>query len=112
MQTPSSIFFLFEIKSKNSFSEISEFPSLLLKEKYPLYHTQFLLGYLYSEELINKCLEENLNLDLRCDLVTKELVDRFHQKGLEVNTWTVDSKEEYERLKKCGVDYITTNILE
>ena len=66
----------------------------------------------YSEELINKCLEENLNLDLRCDLVTKELVDRFHQKGLEVNTWTVDSKEEYERLKKCGVDYITTNILE
>lgn len=85
---------------------------LYLKEKYPLYHTQFLLGYLYSEELINKCLEENLNLDLRCDLVTKELVDRFHQKGLEVNTWTVDSKEEYERLKKCGVDYITTNILE
>ena len=85
---------------------------LYLKEKYPLYHTQFLLGYLYSEELINKCLEENLNLDLRCDLVTKELVDRFHQKGLEVNTWTVDSIEEFNRLKECGVDYITTNILE
>ena len=55
---------------------------------------------------------ENIKFDLWCDLVTKELVDRFHKKNLEVNTWTIDSKEEYERLKECGVDYITTNILE
>ncbi len=85
---------------------------LYIKEKYPTYPVQFLLGMLYSEEVINKCLDENLNIDLRHDLITKELVDRFHAKGLEVNAWTVDDIEEYNRLKECGVDYITTNILE
>ena len=85
---------------------------LYLKNKYPAYHTQFLLGFLYSEEIINQCLEENINLDLRHDLVTKELVERFHTKGLEVNCWTVDTKEIYDRMVECGVDYITTNILE
>lgn len=85
---------------------------LYLKEKYPNYHTQLLLGFLYSEEMINKCLDENLNLDLRYDLITKELVDRFHAKGLEVNAWTIDSKEIYDQMVECGVDYVTTNILE
>ncbi len=85
---------------------------LYIKKKYPNYHIQFLLGYLYSEELVNKCLREGISLDLRHDLVTKELVDRFHKKNLEINTWTVDDKEEYNRLVECGVDYVTTNILE
>lgn len=85
---------------------------LYLKEKYPNYHTQYLLGMLYSEEIIDKCLENEISIDLRWDLVTKELVDRFHEKNLEVNVWTVDSKETYEKMKEYGVDYITTNILE
>lgn len=85
---------------------------LYIKEHYPNYHVQFLLGYLYSEELVQKCLEHCISIDLRHDLVTKELVDRFHAKGLEVNTWTVDDLEEYERLVSCEVDYITSNILE
>lgn len=85
---------------------------LYIKKTYPNYHIQFLLGYLYTEELIEKCLNLGLDLDLRHDLVTKELVDKFHKKGLEVNAWTVDDKEEYKRLVECGVDYITTNILE
>ncbi len=85
---------------------------LYIKKKYPEYHTQFLLGFLYSEEMIDKCLAENLNLDLRHDLITKELVDRFHAKGLEVNAWTVDTQEIYDKMVECGVDYVTTNILE
>lgn len=85
---------------------------LYLKEKYPTYHTQFLLGMLYTEEIINKCLENKINIDLRWDLITKELVDKFHKQNLEVNAWTVDDKDTYEKLKEYGVDYITTNILE
>lgn len=85
---------------------------LYLKDKYPTYQIQFLLGYLYSKKLIDQCLEENISIDLRHDLVTKELVDRFHQKGLEVNSWTVDDENEFKRLEECGIDYLTTNILE
>ena len=59
-----------------------------------------------------KFLKENLNIDLRYDLITKELVDRFHAKGLEVNAWTVDTEEIFDKMVEYGVDYITTNILE
>ena len=60
----------------------------------------------------DRCLKENLNIDLRYDLITKELVDRFHAKGLEVNAWTVDTEEIFDKMVEYGVDYITTNILE
>lgn len=85
---------------------------LYLKEKYPDYHTQFLLGMLYSEELIQKCLDLKINIDLRWDLVTKELVDRFHERNLEVNVWTIDDKDIYNKMQEFGVDYLTTNVLE
>lgn len=85
---------------------------LYIKKTYPDYHIQFLLGMLYSEDIVNRCLEEGISLDIRYDLVTQELVDRFHQKGLEINVWTVDDKEIYEKLFNFGVDYVTTNILE
>lgn len=85
---------------------------IYIKNKYPNYPIQLLLGTRYSEEIIDYCLKEGISVDLRWDLVTKELVDRFHEKGLEVNVWTVDSEEIREKMKEFGVDYITTNILE
>jgi glycerophosphoryl diester phosphodiesterase len=36
----------------------------------------------------------------------------MHDNGLEINCWTVNSKERGEELAAMGVDYITTNILE
>ena len=35
---------------------------------------------LYTEKAIEDCLSKNISIDLRYDLVTKELVDRFHEK--------------------------------
>ncbi len=85
---------------------------LYLKANYPDYHIQYLLGTLYSDDVINKCLNDLVSIDLRYDLVTKELVDRFHAKGLEVNAWTVDDINICKTMKEYGVDYITTNVLE
>ena len=45
-------------------------------------------------------------------LFAKELVDRFHEKGLVVNCWTVDSVEELNRVMECGVDMVTSNVFE
>lgn len=85
---------------------------LYIREKYPTFHIQFLLGMLYSKEIINKCLEKHISIDLRADLITKELVDKFHEKGLEVNAWTIDDESVALKLKEMGIDYLTTNVLE
>ncbi len=46
-------------------------------------------------------------------LVVEKLdVDIYHEAGMKVNCWTVDSKERAETLISWGVDYITSNILE
>lgn len=83
-----------------------------IKEKYPTYPIQFLLGMLYSEDLIDECLKKGISIDLRADLITKELVDKFHKKGLEVNAWTIDDASIAKHLEEIGIDYLTTNILE
>ena len=61
-----------------------------------------------SEELT----ENRMDLDVDWYCVTKEAVDRLHEKGIRVNCWTVDNPALAEYLINCGVDYITTNILE
>lgn len=38
-----------------------------------------------------------------------EWVDIAHKAGLKVNVWTVDDEDNMRRLKKMGVDFITTN---
>ena len=35
----------------------------------------------------------------------------LHEAGLKVNCWTVDNPEIFNRMKECGVDFITTNML-
>ena len=57
-------------------------------------------------------LEYKLDLDIRADGLTAELVKKLKLNGITVNCWTVDDKEYAEKLVSWGVDYITTNILE
>ena len=83
-----------------------------IRKTYPDFNIQFLVGMLYSEEIIQECLDNNFDLDVRSDFVTKELVGRFHEKGLVVNCWTVDSVEELNRVMECGVDMVTSNVFE
>ena len=51
------------------------------------------------------------DLDMRESELTKEIVDRFHEKGLYVSCFTVNDPEDFERCKQCGVDYIETDEL-
>lgn len=43
------------------------------------------------------------------DFVTKDLVQKAHNSGLIIITWTVDSREEAEKLRDMRVDGIVTN---
>ena len=42
-------------------------------------------------------------------LLTEDMMRAAWEKGMEVAPWTVDDREEVERLKRLGVDAIITN---
>ena len=84
-----------------------------LRRLLPDHKIQYLLGSAgVSEESLQKMIDHRMDLDVRGDKLTKEIVDRMHAAGLEVNCWTIDKPEHAEIMKSLGVDYITTNILE
>ena len=82
-----------------------------LKKLYPSARAQF-LSSVASEEVVNFILGNDFDADLSEKCITRELVDELHNAGKKVNVWTVNDLERAEYLKDCGVDFITTNILE
>ena len=73
--------------------------------------------YLRSETddahaLINRMVEEHLDLDVSYTMITREFVDECHAAGVLVNVWTVDNPETAAHMIECGVDFLTTNRLE
>ncbi len=72
---------------------------------------QYLTGK-YTEDLTERLLAHGFDLDIWYGELTKERVDHLHNNNIEINCWTVDKKEDGERLASWGVDYITSNILE
>lgn len=56
--------------------------------------------------------ENKLNLDIYYKMLNEENINMLHERGVKINCWTCDSKDDAEKLVKLGVDYITSNILE
>lgn len=82
-----------------------------LRKGYPTADAQYLVEEATEEE-IQFMIDNKLDADLRWDCVKKKLVERLHKEGLKVNCWTVDGRECARLMKNCGVDFITSNILE
>jgi len=86
---------------------------IALRAKYPEQKAQYLVSRIEDPEgLLEKLKMHRLDLDARHTALTRELVERIHAEGLEVNVWTVDTPEDADRVMAMGVDYITSNILE
>ena len=77
----------------------------------PEQSVQFLFSEL-TDELVERLIRENISVDARHSALTAEAIKRFHDAGLTVNCWTVDSPERAEELTEMGIDQITSNILE
>lgn len=84
---------------------------ILLRKLLPENDVQWLVGDV-TEEIIRTLIQYRLNLDVQYGALTKERVDYLHNKGILVNCWTCDNKEDAERLVDMGVDFLTTDILE
>ena len=96
-------------------SIISSFDHNIIREV-KTKHPQFKVGMLYEKPLpsggdvVQYCLKygfDAIHPDYR--FVTKELVDRCHQNGINVNVWTVDEQKDVNFMKECGVDIIISN---
>lgn len=82
-----------------------------LKAVYPEATMQFLCREITLENL-SELVKNGFSLDINYKGVTQEIIDYMHENNLVVNVWTVDDKDEAERLASMGVDQITTNICE
>ena len=82
-----------------------------IREKYADADIQF-LSCACGEEEIAYMEKFGFDADLHSEIISKELVDTLHAKGKKVNCWTVNDLATAEYLRDCGVDFITTNILE
>lgn len=72
---------------------------------------QYLTGE-FSNEILENLKKYKLDLDIEYHSVNKDMMQTLKENNIEVNCWTCDDVESGERLAECGVDYITSNILE
>ena len=85
---------------------------LTLRDLLPQQPVQWLTAKELTEELMKTLEEQHLGLDSYYKVLSRDVIDRLHAAGLEVNCWTVDDPQWAADLIAMGVDYITTNILE
>ena len=64
-----------------------------------------------TENMIENAIKNKMDGSFSTPTIKKEYVKRFHKAKLEVNCWTIDNKEEADRIASFGVDYITSNCL-
>lgn len=89
-----------------------DLPNMIcIREHLPQQRAQFLISE-QTDWLVDTLKKHTLDLDIKHTAVTAELVSTLHEAGREVNVWTVDTLEDAQRVIECGVDYITSNILE
>lgn len=84
---------------------------LRVRKILPSQSAQYLFWKITDEE-IARLKRDKIDVDIWCREVTREQIEACHKAGLKVNCWTVDTREEAERLISWGIDYITSNILE
>ena len=89
-----------------------DLPNMIhIRERLPEQRAQFLVSQI-TDDLLDTLLRHHLDLDIRHTALTKEYTELLHSHGIQVNVWTVNTEEDAQRMIDCGVDFITTNILE
>ena len=66
----------------------------------------------FFNDIIENLKKYKLDLDIEYHSVNKDMMKILKENNIEVNCWTCNDAEEGEKLVECGVDYITSNILE
>ena len=104
------------IKSFNYIDHVSfisfDYENLLKIRRFLPSHSVQFLFWKFTDEIFDRLIRDKIDIDIYYPSLTKEHIDKAHGNGLTVNCWTVNEKEDGERLASWGIDFITTNILE
>jgi glycerophosphoryl diester phosphodiesterase len=65
----------------------------------------------YKPEYLDFAQKNKFGIDIYHRLLTEEIISECHNRGIEVNCWTVNSEKRSKLLQQWGVDYITTDKL-
>lgn len=82
-----------------------------IRNNFPDIKLQFLTAKKWAEN-VEWCDSLQLGVDIQYDYVDDETVRIFHSNNAEVNIWTVNDRDDYERFKAMGCDFITTDKLD
>ena len=66
----------------------------------------------FSEEVMEILNKYSFEISLRCDKVSKEIVNNVHASGRKVFVWYANTKEDAGKMTDLGVDYLVSNIFE
>jgi len=99
---------------ENSVIITSELISVLKKSKILSPEIKIELGGFKEKRPVEEMIKEvkDINAEIispHYSIITKKLVDESHKNGLEVHVWTVDDPKLMKKMKKLGVDGITSN---
>ena len=77
-----------------------------IKELKPEIKTGYILSAAYGDYFADEAVDF---ISIRSNFVTDHVVEKSHEAGKAVHAWTVNSKNELERLRVLGVDNIITD---
>lgn len=70
---------------------------------------QIMLTYGQNERNYERCFDYGFSLDVDQFVVTDKMIKEFHERNLQVAVWTCNKKEDFERCKTLGVEYIESD---
>lgn len=77
---------------------------------YPRLHLQYLMMEM-TDEKIDWCIRNRVVPSCAHTGIIAGQVERCHEAGLQVASWTIDKQEDYDRVAAMRVDFVTTNSL-
>lgn len=82
-----------------------------LRTRYPDIDLQH-LSWKYSRKNFKWCKQWNINADIHHSAINRRIIKKYHNAGLKINTWTINSHSAYKKYAQMGCDFITTDNLQ
>ena len=82
-----------------------------LRTRYPDIDLQH-LSWKYSRKNFKWCKQWHINADIHHSAINRRIIKKYHNAGLKINTWTINSHSAYKKYAQMGCDFITTDNLQ
>ena len=82
-----------------------------LRTHYPDIDLQH-LSWKYSRKNFKWCKQWHINADIHHSAINRRVIKKYHNAGLKINTWTINSHSAYKKYAQMGCDFITTDNLQ